>query len=101
MKGLELPISMIVVIAVAVLVLVVIAVFFTGQTALQTETIKVQNALSTGCQKLRTLYNCVGDLDFTVGYIEPGRTEEATFKRICELNKYSVVECKKYCGCPA
>jgi len=49
MRGMSLPIEMIVVIAVAVLVLVVIAVFFVGGAGGQIGTIEDRNALSNGC----------------------------------------------------
>ena len=58
MKGLELPINMIVVVAIAVLVLVVVAAFFSGWLVGGTGTIATSAAYSNGCNTLRSVYGC-------------------------------------------
>src|SRR3989338_2522528 len=107
-KGLELPINMIVVIAIAVLVLVVVAAFFAGRLGQGTNDINLQSAFGTGCNALRSSYNCAGDLSFMVNYQESGSTNTQTsFARICLLSgyadtsSYAAGSCKKACGCAA
>ncbi|MFA4820207.1 MAG: hypothetical protein WC613_04605 [Candidatus Aenigmatarchaeota archaeon] len=105
MKGLELPINMIVVVAIAVLVLVVVAAFFAGQLGGGTNTIAIEAAFSSGCNSLRSTYNCA-DLSFLVNYQEQGSTNtQVQFSRICQLKGYTAVisnaagSCTKACGC--
>ena len=57
MKGMSLPINMIVIVAIAVLVLVVVAAFFVGGLK-PLQQIEVENAFNKGCTALRAGYNC-------------------------------------------
>ncbi|MEK6888299.1 MAG: hypothetical protein AABX14_05125 [Candidatus Aenigmatarchaeota archaeon] len=105
MKGLELPINMIVVVAIAVLVLVVVAAFFAGQLGGGTNTIELQAAFSSGCNTLRSAYNCAS-LNFNVNYQKSGSTSLTTpFSEICVLQGYTAtvsndpLSCTKACGC--
>lgn len=107
MKGLELPINMIVVVAIAVLVLVVVAAFFTGRLIGGGGDIDAQAALSRGCQTLRTAYNCVTTDVHNVkvlDYARPGQTAppgEVSLFVVCQRNSYlDEVACAKACGCP-
>src|SRR3989338_5134892 len=112
MKGLELPINMIVVVAIAVLVLVVVAAFFAGQLGGGTNTIALENAFTSGCGKLRTIYNCdtntiTADTIKVLNYAPAGHqpSEYTTqggysFLSICNAKGYSLVaECARACGC--
>lgn len=54
MRGISMPIEMIVIIAIAVLVMVVIVVFFIGSTGSQMSLISDQTALANGCVSLLT-----------------------------------------------
>ena len=58
MKGLELPLNMIVLIIIAVLVLVVVAAFFAGYIGTGQNSIAASAAFSTGCNTLRQVYSC-------------------------------------------
>ncbi|HLD38739.1 MAG TPA: hypothetical protein VJB05_00310 [archaeon] len=106
MKGLELPINMIVVVAIAVLVLVVVAAFFAGQLGGGTSTIALENAFISGCGKLKSLYNCdstqIGSIN-VLNYAPQGTPVSATgfpFSSICTAKGYiTTQECAKACGC--
>lgn len=106
MKGLELPINMIVVVAIAVLVLVVVAAFFAGQLGGGTNTIGLENAFTQGCTKLRAIYNCdsasIGSIN-VLNYAPQGTPINSNgfpFSQICTLKGYAVgTECAKACGC--
>ena len=112
MKGLELPINMIVVVAIAVLVLVVVAAFFAGQLGGGVDTIALENAFSSGCNNLRAIYNCdpavitSGTLK-VLNYAPAGhQISEYTasggypFSGICTAKNYAPgVVCAKACGC--
>ena len=105
MKGLELPINMIVVVAIAVLVLVVVAAFFAGRLGEGTGSINLEAAFSDGCNRLRATYNCA-NLEFPINYQESGNPNPTTlFSRVCVLKGYSPVisnepnACTRACGC--
>jgi hypothetical protein len=107
MKGLELPISMIVVIAIAILVLVVIAAFFTGWFTGGTIDIERENALNRACNTFRIVYNCdttqIGNVD--VQYKEIGEATPQTHKlypELCNKKGFTAPEqCAIRCGCPS
>lgn len=107
MKGISLPINVIVVVATAVLVLIVVAAFFatsTGEGQLQ---FRRQQALDSACQNLRTLYNCQsGHLDdITVKYQEVGEAEPTSHPLRFICGKLSLdtsgspSQCYLRCGC--
>ncbi len=105
MKGLELPINMIVVVAIAVLVLVVVAAFFAGWIGKGTGDVNLESAFGSGCNTLRTVYNC-NYLEFDVNYQKPGSPLTRTrFSEICRLKELSTAisnapgTCVKACGC--
>lgn len=110
MKGLELPINMIVVVAIAVLVLVVVAAFFAGQIGGGTNSINVENAFTQGCTKLRSLYNCdpatISSIN-VLNFAPPGQPVLTTgypfstaSNGICSLKGYiNDQECARACGC--
>lgn len=111
MKGLELPINMIVVVAIAVLVLVVVAAFFIGGFK-PIEDIGAAAAYGQGCNTLKAVYGCVAssvnDIRIT-GYnpdnrpVDPGVPYEGeTLMRACsDKFKTSItdVQCAVSCGC--
>lgn len=112
MKGLELPINMIVVVAIAVLVLVVVAAFFAGQLGGGTSTIALENAFVSGCGKLKATYNCDPDVITAntlkvLNYAPSGhQISEYTaaggyaFSLICSAKNYAPgAECARACGC--
>lgn len=102
MKGLSLPINMIIIIAIAVLVLVVIAAFFTAQTGSGIGNIALEEAFNRGCTTWRSVYNC-GTTDFVVsGYTLPGSTGSALFSQVCSAKTGGITsQCAQLCGCPA
>lgn len=106
MKGLELPINMIVVVAIAVLVLVVVAAFLTGSFFRDTGTIQLQQAFSSACGTLKNAYNCQ-DTSFVVeGAQIPGQSGSPTFAQLCDAVYSSTPiaarpnQCLRACGCP-
>lgn len=104
MKGLELPINMIVVIAIAVLVLVVVAAFFAGRLGGGQIDIQRQQALSEGCRKAATLYGCdLTAATVTLRYDDPVLGPQGTTKSvlsICTTAGLTERDCRITCGCP-
>ncbi len=101
MKGMELPINMIVVVLIAVLVLVTVSTFLAGQLGGGTGSINLEGVFSAECNKLRTFHNCA-DTNFVVtGYTAPGKTAGTPtyFSELCTLKGYSPAECLIACGC--
>ncbi|MBI2583997.1 MAG: hypothetical protein HYW25_04990 [Candidatus Aenigmarchaeota archaeon] len=104
MKGISLPIEMIVVIAVAVLVLVVIAAVFLGQSSRNYTYIDHQRALTQGCSLLSFNYECdasrlseikVPDYDHSCNGAEKGTLEAAC----CALKyEYSDLQNSNHCA---
>jgi hypothetical protein len=104
MKGMELPINMIVVILIAVLVLVTVGAFLASQMS-NTSSFGLEQAFGEGCQKLRSVYNC--DLNAHVSiksYTPPGRLAGSGsdfFADICSAKGFEAgSECAIACGCP-
>lgn len=106
------PINLIVIIAIAVLVLVVLAAFFTGAIGGGTNSIALNTALDSACQKWRSIYNCaIGSIGTaTAPYKMPGTTTEAPIPltTLCQqaglntvINADGIVECAARCGCPS
>jgi hypothetical protein len=109
MKGLELPINMIVVIAIAVLVLTVVAAFFVGQTGGGVDTVRFESAFTSACTTWRTAYNCA---DTNMGLVPvnfkfSGQTQNANMDQMCKYKilgstttgTYSTTDCQRLCGC--
>jgi len=107
MKGLSLPINMIVIIAIAVLVLVVVAAFFAGQTGSGFDTIAVNNAFNEGCATLKSAaYNCDPGSTSSIitSYKRPGSTatQGEYLITVCGLkdkNLNDPTKCAQACGC--
>ncbi len=104
MKGLELPINMIVIIAVAVLVLVAISIFFVAQSGSGLSKIDAQGVFANGC----TLY-CKNDPDENwyeacgAGTVNDGSPFSQKFVEACKTLGYikaadQCVDCLKRCG---
>ncbi len=87
MKGMDLPINMIVIVAVAVLVLVVTAGFFGGFFARGIGDIDFNKAFDGACNQLRASYNCdperIGDV--SVLYQPPGVSDPRSSFTLGEL----------------
>jgi len=104
MKGLELPVNMIIIIAIAVLVLVVVAAFFAGRTGEGFASISLEQAFTQGCAALRAGYECNSQSIGSViipGYKKGANdqtphplSEICADKGIPDLNA-----CARACGC--
>ncbi|HIG96899.1 MAG TPA: hypothetical protein HA230_00960 [Candidatus Aenigmarchaeota archaeon] len=113
MKGLELPINMIVIVAIAVLVLVVVAAFFAGQLSGGINTIGASAAYGSGCNTLRTAYGCdslqvsnikiIGYNPYNVPVTAGTQYVGETLLTACQQNfKQSSMDntaCARACGC--
>jgi len=106
MKGMSLPINIIVIIAVAVLVLIAVAAFVSGSLGGFNREITLQNALTQACGTLKSqAYNCdsVGLSEIEVAAQlnsgdQPGDTY--TLRQLCrEKNIDTDERCLKNCGC--
>ncbi|MBI5332748.1 MAG: hypothetical protein HZB65_04190 [Candidatus Aenigmarchaeota archaeon] len=104
LKGISLPIEMMVIIAIAVLVLVVIGAFFIGGAG-KLSTVDDLTAFGQGCQQWRAT-GCSGTVDgsgiIVKNYRPTGESSDQSLKLACErLSKLdSANSCKKACGCP-
>lgn len=58
MKGLSLPINLIVILAIAVMILVIVSAWFVGVFTTQQLTAADEDAFRSGCQRLRLDYSC-------------------------------------------
>lgn len=112
MKGISLPIEMIVIIAIAVLVLVVIAAFFVGGAGKLNTSSDVE-ALGQGCQQWK-VQGCPGQPSSIniAGYNPTGNaanpTKGDTLATACSRLSYDpskpwsdATSCLRACGCPA
>lgn len=120
MKGISLPINMIVIVAIAVLVLVVTAGFFGGFFGSNVGTIQLEQAISNACNQLRSLYNCAPSGLGTVQVLYQGvgddKPAQYTLAGLCTqklgggqaqkqaTNVFGVTDgnnkCLLTCGCP-
>jgi hypothetical protein len=104
MKGLELPLNMIVLIIIAVLVLLVVAAVFTGQFSLNVGIISDSTALERGCQLWRA-QSCQTSLFSSIiipGYKPGGQDADAPLSVACQRNGFvDVTACRSRCACPA
>ncbi len=110
MKGLELPVNMIIVIAIAVLVLVVVSAFFAGQTSSGINSIQLESAFSSACATWKNAYGCDDSARFTIttDFKFVGQTSGASLDNMCShktsgsyTGAADVPACKRLCGCPA
>jgi hypothetical protein len=91
MKGLELPVSAVVIIAVVLLVLVVVSAFFLSQSGSQFSTIEQQGEFSRLCTQMECSLEQVGKI-----------ADDSEFFRACKalygetMSKY---DCLRACGC--
>lgn len=112
MKGLELPINMIIVVAVALLVLMTVFVFFLGSTGSGLGSIEKANLKNRMCTALSSGYSCnptnVNSISVT-GYKKSGggivptteATSRVTLLELCQLDGISdAAACARSCGCP-
>lgn len=124
MKGISLPINVVVIIALAVLVLVVLGAFFGGYFGGSTIELQRERALESACSQLRTLYNCNSNALTKAGAVhsEPGDAIERKFfyclktpcdssspptgyepgrTSLCTLKGLGDSQCLTRCGCQA
>lgn len=113
MKGIELPISLIVIIAIAVLVLVILAGFFSGYFFRQSSGVGLEAAFQDACGRLISVYRCSSaatDLAaIKVNYQATGAAAatptplfQAGATSICsEKGITDLASCRRQCGCPA
>ena len=112
MRGLELPINMIVVIAIAVLALTVIAAFFTGSIGGGINSITVEQAWNRACTNLKSVQDC-SNTNFKIsgyalaaggkGIVESQSGPGIDFLTVCGLKGITTTpetNCIKACGCP-
>lgn len=108
MKGLELPINMIVVIAIAVLVLVAVAAFFSGALTGGTQGVSLEAAFQDACTALKTNFNCVpSQTGITTKYTLPGSSSPASLLELCQKRNEVLMDsatdkpkaCANLCGC--
>ena len=108
MKGLELPVNMIVVIAIAVLVLVVVAAFFVNK--VNPNELNLETAFNSGCNTLRSAYNCQvsGISSINVRGFVPSGVDSAAYPSgypfggadgICARKGFTEDQCARVCGC--
>lgn len=104
MKGMELPVSMIVVIAVAVLVLVAVIAFFVSGFSNSSNSISQEQAFVTGCNNLRSIYSCNPDSVNSVsipGYKPSGSSSNGCLAQLCSIKgARDTIKCAQLCGCP-
>jgi hypothetical protein len=107
MKGVELPINILVVVAIAVIVLLgLIAMYFIGFTPFSTS-ISIEGVKNAACGELvRKGCDDLTNTILTPGFSSDGNTviDEATdnLDTLCEnfYNRTSETDCKQLCGCP-
>jgi hypothetical protein len=87
MKGISLPVNVIVIVVVGVLVMVVIAAYFVRSTSSGFTAIELQNAKNNACSILRTSYNCNAITDTNLRAVGAKVNENVgtmTLQQICE-----------------
>ena len=107
LKGISLPIEMIVIIAIAVLVLVVIAAFFVGGAG-KLGSVSDVDALGQGCQQWRTQGCSDSPSSITIkGYDPTGKGSDSDLGTACSRLAYdpnaqwtNQRSCLRACGCP-
>lgn len=117
MKGMELPINMIIVVAVALLVLITVFVFFLSGTSGGLGSIEKANLRNRMCTALSSGYQCnpanVNSITVT-GYKRVGggivpvastatdySTSRVTLLELCQQDGLSdTIACARSCGCP-
>ena len=114
MKGVSLPINVIVIIAIAVLVLVVLAGFFGGYFGGSALQVQRERALDDACNKARSFYSCALDAldDVEVTHQDSGDPEprdDYSLRDLCRLRGIGtdgshvsgdLNECLLRCNCP-
>ncbi len=113
MKGLELPINMIVVIAIAVLVLVAVGALFAGWLGGGSLDQRREASLNTACNIFRSVYNCdttrMGDVDVQHQDASDSAPKTYTLSQVCTFKNLktngdntasNINQCAQRCGCP-
>ena len=106
MKGLELPLNMIVIVIVAVLVLLVVVAFFTNIFGGGTDSIRLQTAFSSACSTYKNVYNCENRVFTIEGLKITGVSGDPTFDQLCTATHQGTPRekrtevCDTECGCP-
>ncbi len=107
MKGLSLPINLIVILAIAVMILVIVSAWFVGVFTTQQLTAADEDAFRSGCQRLRLDYSCaVSPTTITISGYRPFANSPAegdTLLTACirkfPENGRDIDACKEKCGC--
>lgn len=98
MKGMQLPVNMIIIISVAVLVMLVVASFFTGQTSFGFSSISSEKQLAFACNTLHSQYACdqssVGEV-----YVDDGNSRFYLANLCREKGAVYEGDCASLCGC--
>lgn len=91
MKGMELPISTVVIVAIVVLVLVVVSAFFLSQSGSQFKQIDLNSAFSQMCSRVECSYEQYQEL----------KGGSSNFYETCAAlyGKTTEYQCLKACGC--
>jgi hypothetical protein len=99
MKGLELPINMIIIIAIALLVIVVVSAFFLQNFSGNGNSISIESAFSQGCNYLNEVYGCNASRVNDVCLISY-RDSSYSLGYACK-QKYAkdTLSCTRLCGC--
>ena len=108
MKGVQLPISAMIIVILAILVLVLITSFILSSVPSSELEIKRENAFKTACITLQQIYNCemTKMSESCAFHSEPGQTEDRKYclksdgNSLCKIKGYTDDEqCLKLCGC--
>ncbi len=113
MKGLELPINMIVVIAIAVLVLVAVGALFSGWLGGGSLDQRREASLNSACNLFTAVYNCdvsrMGDAKVQHQDAGDATPVQKSLSEMCALKSIStsgsnkgtdINQCARRCGCP-
>ncbi|MFC2143448.1 hypothetical protein ACFLQN_03545 [Candidatus Aenigmatarchaeota archaeon] len=108
MKGISMPINIIVIIAIAVLVLIVVSAFLMNAFGGSSGQIGTEAAFQDGCARLLYADNCkpTGPVEIRIANFDPYATGSPlgeTLWTACKIkfNDQSISEdqCRAYCGC--
>lgn len=106
MKGMELPINMIIIIAIAMLILVVVGAYFSGAFGGTSNAISLENAFSQACSQLVSAYNCDTQYMGTIKVnYKPSGSATALSKSLTDLcilkgvDMTTLITCARLCGC--
>lgn len=110
MKGIELPINVLIIVVIAIIVLIALVSMFYNPVNVGGSVVGLDNAKSQACRSLSVGYGCDknADLDDIMVYDfdangDGNMDSEDTLMALCE-DKYAIGDesaCRQLCGCPA